>query len=187
MSVMNSCNIFVGTVNLDKILEMLGFFFPSLNTYQDIVFTDDKGKVYKNLLTSDVEAFFYNEGYLTWSKKNAELSPEAKEKIANALLRARNNFREVFVKDYENWIKFEAKGSFRLNRVARNLLFTYCPFSAELRAGVKDTPMFVDLVRRYEIATTRKVKRLETLYQKLEKSGGEITPELQENMDFYFK
>ena len=46
----------------------------SLNTYEDIVFTDDKGKVYKNLLTSDVEAFFYNEGYLTWSKKNAELS-----------------------------------------------------------------------------------------------------------------
>ena len=46
----------------------------SLNTYEDIVFTDDKGKVYKNLLTSDVEAFFYNEGYITWSKKNAELS-----------------------------------------------------------------------------------------------------------------
>ncbi len=128
----------------------------------------------------------YND-YIQYYKKNAELSPEAKEKVANALLRARNNFREVFVKDYENWIKFEAKGSFRLNRVARGLLFTYCPFSAALRAGVKDTPMFVDLVRRYEIATTRKVKRLETLYQKLEKAGGEITPELQENMDFYFK
>ena len=46
----------------------------SLNTYEDIVFTDDKGNVHKNLLTSDVEAFFYNEGYITWSKKNAELS-----------------------------------------------------------------------------------------------------------------
>ena len=46
----------------------------SLNTYEDIVFTDDKGNVYKNLLTSDVEAFFYNEGYITWSKKNAELT-----------------------------------------------------------------------------------------------------------------
>lgn len=126
----------------------------------------------------------YND-YIQYYKKNADLSPEAKEKIANALLRARNNFREVFVKDYENWIKFEAKGSFRLNRVARGILFAYCPFSAELRAGIKDTPMFVDLIRKYDIMTARKVKRLEALYQKYEKSGGEITKELQENMDFY--
>lgn len=127
----------------------------------------------------------YND-YIQYYKKNADLSPEAKEKIANALLRARNNYREVFVRDYENWIKFESKGSFRLNKVARGLLFTYCPFSAQLRAGVKETPMFADLVRKYDIMTARKVKRLESLYQKYEKSGGEISKELQENMDFYF-
>jgi peptide/nickel transport system substrate-binding protein len=46
----------------------------SLNSYEDIIFTDDKGNNYKNLLTSDVEAFFYNEGYITWNKKNAELT-----------------------------------------------------------------------------------------------------------------
>ncbi len=126
----------------------------------------------------------YND-YIQYYKKNGDLSTEAKEKIANALIRARNNYREVFVKDYENWVKYESQGSFRLNKIARGLLFTYCPFSAHLRAGIKDSPMFVDLVRKYEIATTRKVKRLETLYQKLEKSGGEITQELKDNMDFY--
>lgn len=128
----------------------------------------------------------YND-YIQYYKKNADLSTEAKEKVANALLRARNNFREVFVKDYESWIKFEAKGSFRLNKVARALLFTYCPFSANLRENVKDTPMFADLVRKYNIATVKKVKRLEALYQRLEKSGGEITAELKENLEFYEK
>lgn len=128
----------------------------------------------------------YND-YIQYYKKNADLSTEAKEKIANALIRARNNYREVFVKDYENWIKYESKGSFRLNRVARGLLFTYCPFSAKLRDNIKDNPMFTDLIRKFDITTARKVKRLETMYQKYEKAGGEINEELQENIDFYSK
>lgn len=123
--------------------------------------------------------------YIQYYKKNFELSTEAKEKIHNALTRARNNFREVFVKDYENWIKYEANGSFRLNKVAREILFTYCPFPADTRESLKENPMFKDILNKYQILTARKVKRLQTLYQRYEKSGGEITPELQENMDFY--
>jgi peptide/nickel transport system substrate-binding protein len=46
----------------------------SLNSYEDIKFTDDKGQVHSNLLTTDVEAFLYNEGYITWNKKDAKLS-----------------------------------------------------------------------------------------------------------------
>lgn len=43
-------------------------------TYQDIVFSDSEGNVYKNLLTTDVEAFLYAENYITWNKKDAELN-----------------------------------------------------------------------------------------------------------------
>ena len=48
--------------------------------------------------------------YLQFYRKNRELSTEAKEKIKSALLRGRNNYREVFVKDYQNWMKYESKG-----------------------------------------------------------------------------
>lgn len=46
----------------------------ALNSYDTITFADKDGKVYKNLLTTDVEAFLYNEGYITWSKKDAKLT-----------------------------------------------------------------------------------------------------------------
>ncbi len=46
----------------------------SLNSYQDITFKDAEGNVYKNLLTTDVEAFLYNEGLIGWNKKDAELT-----------------------------------------------------------------------------------------------------------------
>lgn len=45
----------------------------SIDTYDDITFTDQNGTLYKNLLTTDVEAFLYNEGYLSWNKKEGKL------------------------------------------------------------------------------------------------------------------
>ena len=46
----------------------------SMNSFEDVVFTDDKGNLHKNLFTTDVEVFLYNEGYLKWNKKDATLT-----------------------------------------------------------------------------------------------------------------
>lgn len=45
----------------------------SMNTYEDIVFSDKSGKLYEGLFTTDVEAFLYNEGYISWNKKEGKL------------------------------------------------------------------------------------------------------------------
>ena len=45
----------------------------SVDTYKDIKFTDEHNVLHSDLLTTDVEAFLYNEGYLTWNKKDAKL------------------------------------------------------------------------------------------------------------------
>lgn len=45
----------------------------SVDSYKDMVFTDEAGKVHKDLFTTDVEVFLYNEGYITWSKKDGKL------------------------------------------------------------------------------------------------------------------
>ncbi|MCH5162764.1 MAG: hypothetical protein J1G38_04670 [Clostridiales bacterium] len=43
------------------------------DSYSDIVFKDEAGKEYKNLFTTDVEVFLYNEGKITWNKKDGKL------------------------------------------------------------------------------------------------------------------
>ena len=85
--------------------------------------------------------------YMQFYRKNFELSADAKEKLKNALFRAKNNYREVFVKDYQNWIKYESRGSYRLNKVSRQILMTYCPFSKELRNELKANPMYQELLK----------------------------------------
>ena len=41
--------------------------------------------------------------------KNKKLSAEAKDKIKTDLARCRNSQKEVFVKDYDNWMKYESQ------------------------------------------------------------------------------
>ena len=45
----------------------------SLNSYEDTKFSDSDGKLYEGLFTTDVESFLYNEGIITWSKKDKKL------------------------------------------------------------------------------------------------------------------
>ncbi len=45
----------------------------NVDSYKDISFKDEDGTLYKNLFTTDQEAFLYNEGMITWNKKDGEL------------------------------------------------------------------------------------------------------------------
>lgn len=123
--------------------------------------------------------------YIQFYRKNHELSAEAKEKIKNALARAKNNYREVFVKDYVNWIKFESKGSFRLNKISRDILIRYCPFAKAVRNELKANPLYQASISKFDVETAKKLQRYNSIYDKYEKAGGVITPELKENLLFY--
>lgn len=123
--------------------------------------------------------------YIQFYRKNRDLSADAKEKIKSALLRGKNNYREVFVKDYENWIKYESKGSFRLNKVSREILSSYCPFSKQIREELKGNPMYQSVINRYDLIQAKKIQRIQGVYDKYQKAGGEITSELKENLEYY--
>ncbi len=45
----------------------------SLDSYDSVIFTDENGVKYEDLFTTDVESFLYNEGYISWNKKEAKL------------------------------------------------------------------------------------------------------------------
>lgn len=115
--------------------------------------------------------------YVQFYRKNRELSSEAKEKMKVALQKAKNNYRNVFVMDYVAWIKFEGNGSPRLNRYARSILFTYCPFPKAQRDELKVNPLYADLLERYRMKQNQKIHLVDLLIQKLQSSGKEI-PEI---------
>lgn len=123
--------------------------------------------------------------YIQFYRKNHDLSADAKEKIKSALVRAKNNYREVFIKDYVNWIKFESKGSFRLNKVSRDILARYCPFIKLIRNELRTNPLYKASITRFETETTKKLQRYTSVYDKYIKAGGEITVDLQDNYLFY--
>lgn len=126
----------------------------------------------------------YND-YIQYYRKNHDLSADAKEKIKNALYKSKNNFREVFVKDYQSWIRYESKGSFRLNKVARDIIFRYCPFNKNIRKELMVNPMYREMFEKYEILKERKARHMLLWYDRYQKKGGQITEELQVNKDFY--
>ncbi len=123
--------------------------------------------------------------YIQFYRKNRDLSPDAREKLKNALGHAKNNYREVFVKDYINWIKYESKGSFRLNKVVREILTMHCPFVKAIRTELKNNPLYQSAIVLFESEHTRKLQRYTALYTKYVKAGGERADELQETVMFY--
>lgn len=122
--------------------------------------------------------------YIQFYKKNRELSPEAKDKLKSALQKAKNSYKEMFVRDYISWIMFEGKGSPRLNKVSRNILFTYCPFTKEVRAILGANPLFREILERYKVKNVQKLHHLENVEQKIKNAHANIPEELARQRAF---
>ncbi len=122
--------------------------------------------------------------YIQFYKKNHDLSPDAKDKIKLNMQKAKNSFKEMFIRDYISWVLFEGSGSPRLNKIARAILFTYCPFSKEIRDKLKMNPLYKDMMDRYDIKLAQKLHHYDNLFQKLKNIGAEIPPEIQSQRNY---
>lgn len=122
--------------------------------------------------------------YIQFYRKNRDLSAEAKDKLKSALQKAKNSYKEMFVRDYISWIQYEGQGSPRLNKVARTILFTYCPFSAQVRSTLASNPLFRELLERYSVKNVQKLHHLENIEQKLRNNHSAIPDELVRQREF---
>lgn len=122
--------------------------------------------------------------YIQFYKKNNELSPEAKEKIKTSLAKARNSFKEMFVRDYLIWVLYEGKGSPRMNKLARRILFTYCPFSKEIRDKLKSNPLYGEVIEKWQLKKAQEVHRFSNVVRKIENSGKPVPEELKRQQKF---
>lgn len=125
--------------------------------------------------------------YIQFYRKNRDLSEERKEKLKLVIQKCRNNMREVFVSDYELWVKNESQGALRLNKVVREIMATYVPFSKEIRIRLLTQPLFEEAMARYIREKAKKIREIDLRYRALEKEQVELTEELIETREFYLE
>ncbi|MCR4584664.1 MAG: hypothetical protein K5686_02975 [Lachnospiraceae bacterium] len=123
--------------------------------------------------------------YLQFYRKNSELSSDAKEKIKTQIQSCKGSFENVFILDYMQWVRFESKGQPRLNRVAKRILFSYCPFSAAWREGLMQNPMYADLINRHNNLAARQLKLLTARYKKIKDEFGTLPEEIESYLKYY--
>lgn len=117
-------------------------------------------------------ALFYN--------KNRDLSQDAKEKIKLAMVRAKGNYKNLFVMDYTNWIVSESKGSVKLNKLVRKMFSTYIPFRSDICQNLLTNNTFTECIQQYELKKKQNLHRLSKIKQKYTAQGKPV-PEVIEN------
>ena len=122
--------------------------------------------------------------YVQFYRKNHELSNEAKERIRTSLQRAKNSFKEMFVRDYIIWVLFEGNNSPRMNKVARRIMLSYCPFPEKLAASMSQNPLYSEMLERRKVLASQRIHHLEVLAQKIRNTGAELPDTLTAEMDY---
>lgn len=123
--------------------------------------------------------------FVQFYKKNRDLSEDKKEKLKMQIQKCRNNTREVFVQDYENWIKHEANGGLLLSKPVREIMATYCPFAKELREKVGEQPMFRDAMAKFTRERGKKIKEYDLKFKVWKKDEEEVPKEVIDTRRFY--
>ena len=137
------------------------------------------GPDWNNVSQSSITADYTD--YVQFFKKNRDLSVEAKEKLAAEFKRFRSD-RDRFVNDYANWIRFEAEGVLKLNKVSRAIFYRHVPFAKSIRDGLEAQPAYAELQNRFKNIRMKKLRELEVRYRKY----GDVLPDvLQANIDFH--
>ncbi len=125
--------------------------------------------------------------YLQFYKKNHTLSSDMKEKLKTQLQKYNNNYKNVFVSDYINYIKFEANSSPRLNKVAREIIFTFCPFNKEMRDKMIDNPQYNELIKKHVARMAGLSRPLTNMIKRLRAEQIDIPQDMMDQFDFLKK
>jgi len=121
--------------------------------------------------------------YLQFYRTNRELSSEVKAAVKTELSRARNNWKNVFVHNYVDWIMHESNGAPRLNKFARKILTMYCPFNASIREQLAQNPQYAELQKRYIFKQQQRDQLLSRFIDKLSKTV-EVPQELRDELEY---
>lgn len=123
--------------------------------------------------------------YLQFFKKNRDISEESKEKLKKQIKRYRNISKDIFTSDYVVWLNYESNGTIRLNKLVRDILYKYCPFSKDIRGKLSNHPSFTAPANQFEKLRTKQVKDLENRHARYTRNGIALDEEMIETLNFY--
>lgn len=141
-----------------------------------------QGNYWNNVSEKSLTSEYYD--YLQFYRKNRDLSEPVKDKLKSTITSARNNFSEVFARDYELWIAYESSGSNRLNKVSRLLMSKYCPFVRAIRDKLKQNPSYTKGIEIYEKNCAVQLNRFNLLCRSLAAKGLEAPAEIKSAMEY---
>ena len=141
-----------------------------------------QGPRWTDLSDPSLTSEYFN--YLQFYRSNRDLSMDVKTTIKTELVRARNNYRSVFVANYMEWITYESNGSPRLNKFARRIMSEYCPFTAEIREKLALNPQYSELLKRYDVKMGQRNKHLENVIQKVTKLNKGVPKEILDEVEY---
>ena len=121
--------------------------------------------------------------YITYFQKNPNLSLETKDKLKDFVKKLRTE-RDRFAADYLNWMEYEHQGIPKLNRVAREIFYKFCPFHKADRDNISKFPAFDGLEMKYENIKNRIILKIESRTKKYMKAGATVPPELIDYLHF---
>jgi hypothetical protein len=142
-----------------------------------------QGGFWNNISEKSLTSEYYD--YLQFYKKNRDLNDQIRQKLKEKLNSFRNNFCDMFIYDYCQWIKYESQAGNRLNKVSRAIFATYCPFSRKYRQELSNNPVFSDLILIWERKQEAKLKAASNQIHRLMKDGAVMTKELEDTLAFY--
>lgn len=123
--------------------------------------------------------------YIQFYKKNKDLSDETKDKVKAQTVKFHGKTRDIFTSDYETWINNESKGNVRLNKVARGILYKYCPFCKTVREQLEKQPMYTEMAMQHKNFRSKAARELESRYAKYIKANGSLDPDMEHNLKFF--
>ncbi|MFP4550121.1 MAG: hypothetical protein ACLFNT_04895 [Spirochaetales bacterium] len=121
--------------------------------------------------------------YINFYQKNHRLSAEAKERIKTMVKRTRSD-RDRFASDYIDWVLHEYDGKIRLNPVAREIFYRFCPFPEQMRSEMEKKPLYADLEHKYQNRQRKALLKIETRVKRFEKEGEPLPEDLAHHLEF---
>ncbi len=143
----------------------------------------EQGAAWNNIQYKSLTSEYMD--YIQYYRKNRDLTEEKREKIKAQILKARNNSREVFLIDYELWIYYESKAAMKLNKIARSILATYCPFNKEIRENLKTNAAFADALMIHQKIFGEKKREWEMRIKRRENKSLEVPEEFYNTYNYY--
>ena len=121
--------------------------------------------------------------YINFYKRNPKLTPQAKSDLREFIQKTKSD-KDRFVHDYQVWVNYEYEGRLRMNPVAREIFYRFCPFPLAVRKDMATKPLFSDLDMKYINRIRKDILRAETRKKRFENGNVEVPEDLKKYLKF---